>query len=104
RAEAAAFAAWVAGEACQRTVYVLSGGQPGNRVAWEDDLANEVTHGFFRDLLPTLDRAYLRPNAPGFPAFQAEAGPAVVECLRGRATAKGTLAALEAVRARTLEA
>ena len=43
------YAAWTASAECQRTIYALSGGQPGNRVAWEDDLTNRVANNFFRD-------------------------------------------------------
>jgi multiple sugar transport system substrate-binding protein len=71
--QAAVYAAWVAEAECQRTVYVQSGGQPGNRRAWEDDAANAITHGFFRATLPALGGAYLRPNFNGFADFQHEA-------------------------------
>lgn len=73
-AEAAAYAAWLSSADVQRGLYVEQGGQPGNRVAWEDDHANALTHNFFRDTLPTLDAAYLRPRWYGWHLFQEQAG------------------------------
>jgi multiple sugar transport system substrate-binding protein len=52
--------------------YVEHGGQPGSRTAWTSDRANAITNGFFRDTLPVLDAAWLRPTLPGFlPLFHA---------------------------------
>lgn len=79
---ALAYAQWVADAACQRTLYVQSGGQPGNRVAWEDAAANAATGNFFLDTLETLDHSYLRPRYNGFAAFQDLAGPALNAYLR----------------------
>ncbi len=67
---AAAFAKLVAGGDYQRTQYVENGGQPGHRTAWLDEENNRRTDGYFRDTLPCLDRAYLRPRFPGSLAFQ----------------------------------
>ena len=92
---AVAFARWVAGEECQRTVYVLSGGQPGHRAAWTDELANQVTNGFFRKVLPVLDQAYLRPNHDGFAQFQAEAATTVHDFLVQGGDADGVLDRLD---------
>jgi len=96
RADAVAFAAWAADAATQRTVVVEHGGQPANRVAWEDERANALTGGFFRSLLPAFDRAFVRPNRPGFAAFQSEAAPFLHAALRERRPAEETLAGLEA--------
>jgi multiple sugar transport system substrate-binding protein len=73
-AEACAYAAWISSADVQRGLYVEAGGQPGNRVAWEDDHANDITHNFFRDTRPTLDAAYLRPRWYGWHLFQEQAG------------------------------
>jgi multiple sugar transport system substrate-binding protein len=64
------YATWVAGADCQRTLYVQSGGQPGNRRAWTDPEANALTNGYFESILPTVERAFLRPRYAGFPEFQ----------------------------------
>lgn len=93
-AEAAAYASWVAGAECQRTIYTLSGGQPGNRLAWQDELANRVTHGFFTDTLSSVDAAYVRPNHPEWPALQAEAAKHVQRFLKGQLSASVVVRAL----------
>lgn len=80
--EACRYAQWVASPECQRTLYVQSGGQPGNRVAWTDPAANAATSNFFLDTLETLDRSYLRPRYDGFIGFQDQAGPLLHEYLR----------------------
>jgi multiple sugar transport system substrate-binding protein len=46
------YALWVAGPDCQRTLYVDSGGQLGNRAAWLDDHANRITNGYFAAHFP----------------------------------------------------
>jgi multiple sugar transport system substrate-binding protein len=67
---AGAFAELVAGSEYQRTQFVENGGQPGHRAAWTDEENNRRTHDYFRNTLPCLDRAYLRPRYPGSLAFQ----------------------------------
>jgi multiple sugar transport system substrate-binding protein len=64
------YATWAASADCQSTIYVQSGGQPGNRRAWTDPEANALTNGYFESILPTLEKAFLRPRAAGFPEFQ----------------------------------
>lgn len=89
-------ARWIASEECQRTAYVLSGGQPGNRAAWEDDVANAITNDFFRRLLPALEAAYLRPTHDGFERIQTRAANIVHGFLSDRAqSAEAALASLE---------
>ena len=89
------YAAWIAGAECQRTTYVRSGGQPGNRCAWLDDAANELTHSYFRAILPTIEAAYVRPRFAGFVDFQTAAGHAVHALLRGEQPARATLDKLD---------
>ena len=67
------YALWVAGADGQRTSYVHSGGQPGNRAAWLDDQANRITNGYFAATLPALESGWLRPRTLGFVQFQATA-------------------------------
>ena len=83
REMALAYACFVASPQCQRTIYVQNGGQPGHRSAWTDDEANRITNNFFRNTLPALDRAYLRPRYDGYVGFQEAAGPVVHEFLKG---------------------
>lgn len=49
--------------------YVKYGGQPGSRTAWQSDACNAITGGFFRNTLPVMDHAYLRPTHAGFVPF-----------------------------------
>jgi len=79
--EALAYAAFVASPSIQRTLYVISGGQPGHRAAWTDDDANRLCNGFFRSTLSTLDDAWVRPRFPGFIAFQNQASTIVHDYL-----------------------
>lgn len=76
------FAAWACSPIVQRGLYVLDGGQPGHRAAWEDDAANALCGNFFRDTLQTLDDAWLRPRHDGAIPFQDEAGLLVHAFLR----------------------
>jgi len=82
RGIALAYACFVASPECQRTIYVQNGGQPGHRSAWTDDEANRITNNFFRNTLPALDRAYLRPRYDGYIGFQDSASPVVHEFLK----------------------
>jgi multiple sugar transport system substrate-binding protein len=66
-----AYAAYLCAPEFQSGTYVREGGQPGSRRAWQDAGCNEVTAGFLRDTLPTLQAAYLRPTVDGFiPLFR----------------------------------
>jgi multiple sugar transport system substrate-binding protein len=88
------YAWWVAGQECQRTIYVESGGQPSSKTAWLDPHANELTTGYFAATLPVLESAWLRPRFAGFEAFQVEALTAVGEFLRRKTHAEKTLSRL----------
>ena len=70
REVAAEYARFVAGGACQRTIYFDAGGQPGHRSAWIDAETNRRANGFFRNTIATLDRALLRPRFNGYLDFQ----------------------------------
>lgn len=71
---AAKFAEYVGSETTQKGVFFDNGGQPGHREAWLDIRTNEVTIDFFKDTLPALDRAFLRPRYHGNMYFQDRAG------------------------------
>lgn len=91
RASARAYAAWVAGRDCQRTLYVESGGQPGSRSAWEDEAANALTNGYFRMTKPVLEQAWVRPRFHGFVEYQNAAAPVAAHFLTGDLTSRQTL-------------
>jgi multiple sugar transport system substrate-binding protein len=95
---AADFAAFVASPEVQRGVYFASGGQPGHRAAWLDDMVNTASSDFFRDTLTNLDRAYLRPRYHGFMECQEGSGKLVHQWLAdGTDSADWLLDRLDAV-------
>lgn len=71
---AADFSAWLAGETVQRTLYTHNGGQPGHRAAWLCSVNNAITHQYFTNTIPALDRAFVRPRYAGYLHFQDRAG------------------------------
>lgn len=89
---ALAYAQFVASPACQRGLYALAGGQPGHRAAWLDPEVNARAGDFYRDTLPTLDEAYLRPRYDGYIPFQDRAGEVVHAYLRDGGDPRQTLA------------
>ena len=91
-AQAVDFLMYAAGEDCQRTLYGLSGGQPAHRKAWRDETLNSVSSGFFRDTLPCLDAAIMRPRYHGYIGLQAEAGRPIISFLQSGGAAGAVLA------------
>lgn len=75
--EAAAFVRYAASPQCQSTIYTDAGGQPAHRLAWLDEETNRRTNRFFKDTLPALDRAYVRPRYSGYMHLQDHAGELV---------------------------
>lgn len=76
------YAVYVASLECQQTTYFQSGGQPGHRAAWNDKETNHMSRNFFRNTLPVLDRAYMRPRYAGYVHFQDEASSIIHGFLR----------------------
>jgi multiple sugar transport system substrate-binding protein len=100
---AADYAAYVASEGTQRTVYTQAGGQPGHRSAWLDAENNHITGDYFRSTLPALDRAFVRPRYSGYlHGFQEPAAPIIQRCVRGETDPAGTLAELDKLYVRSL--
>jgi multiple sugar transport system substrate-binding protein len=91
---AADFTAWIAGELHQRTMYTMSGGQPGHRSAWLCLKNNGMTQQFFLNTLPALDRAFVRPRYPGYLHFQDHAGLPLQQFLRHGGHPKEVLACM----------
>lgn len=77
------YAFWIAGSACQKSLFFESGGQPGNAEAWEDEKCNAACRNFFRNTRKTLESAWLRPRYDGYMRFQAQAGDIVHACMTG---------------------
>ncbi|WP_298479728.1 extracellular solute-binding protein [uncultured Maribacter sp.] len=72
---------YVGSEECQKTIFFDNGGQPGHRKAWLNEQTNEASENFFKNTLPTLDRAFLRPRYNGHMYFQDRAGSPIREYL-----------------------
>ena len=97
RAEAKAYAAWVASSEVQRGLYAASGGQPGHAAAWDDDAVNADTHEFYRATRKTLEASYVRPRHRGYMAFQAAASKRLNAGLLSREPAAVVIADLNAM-------
>jgi multiple sugar transport system substrate-binding protein len=65
----------------QATTYGLGGGQPGNLIAWKDQMLNDVSHNFFRNTLRTLENAWVRPRVLGWPDVQYQSSLIIHKCL-----------------------
>jgi multiple sugar transport system substrate-binding protein len=78
---AAAYTQYVATAETQCGLYLQAGGQPGYRTVWKHEAADAVST-YFRDTLPTLDDAFLRPRYDGYLYFQDHAAPLVHRFLR----------------------
>jgi len=68
----------------QATTYGLSGGQPGNLVAWKNDALNRTTDNFFRNTLRTLEAAWVRPRVLGWPDVQFASSQIIHKALLAR--------------------
>ena len=89
------YMAFVADPVCQRTLYYTNGGQPGHRLAWTDQHVNATCRSFFRNTLPALDRAFLRPRYPGYMYFQDHAGGHIRDYMKSGGDAVAVLRKLE---------
>lgn len=65
----------------QATTYGLGGGQPGNLIAWKDQILNDVSNNFFRNTLRTLENAWVRPRVLGWPDVQYQSSLIIHKCL-----------------------
>jgi multiple sugar transport system substrate-binding protein len=65
----------------QQNIFSDNGGQPGHLQAWKNDRINGITHDYFKNTLPALERAFLRPRYSGHMYFQDHAGDVVRDYL-----------------------
>lgn len=79
--EAIKYAEFTASSQVQQTIFVDNGGQPGHLQAWKNERINALTHDYFINTLPALERAFLRPRYYGHMYFQDHAGDAVRDYL-----------------------
>ncbi|MDI6033908.1 ABC transporter substrate-binding protein [Flavobacterium sp. LB2P84] len=79
--EAIKYAEFTASSQVQQNIFADNGGQPGHLQAWKSDRINQLTHDYFKNTLPTLERAFLRPRYSGHMYFQDHAGDVVRDYL-----------------------
>ena len=91
------YARFVASPETQRGLYFESGGQPGHRSAWLCDHVNAASSNYFKDTLPTLDAAFVRPRHAGFLHFQDHAGDPIHDFLRNGGPPEKVLDALDSL-------
>ncbi|GJM62898.1 ABC transporter substrate-binding protein [Persicobacter diffluens] len=91
---AAKYAEFVGCPETQSGIFFDNGGQPGHRKSWLNTHTNAVTQDFFKDTLPTLDRAFLRPRYFGHMYFQDRAGAPIREFMMNGGNAEELLSQL----------
>lgn len=69
-AVAVKFVEFVAGAEIQEEIFTLNGGQPGNKLAWQNIKNNQLCNYFYYDTMSTIENAYIRPQHPGWNQFQ----------------------------------
>ena len=84
----------------QATTYGLYGGQPGNLVAWKNNILNRCSANFFRNTLRTLEGAWVRPRVLGWPEVQYQSSLVIHKCLVERKVQRSDVAEIAAVYAR----
>ena len=68
----------------QAGIYGMSGGQPGNLVAWKSQRLNSMTENFFGNTLRTLEGSWVRPRLLGWPDVQFHTSLVIHEVLKNR--------------------
>lgn len=68
--EAVDFVSYVADPDNQEGAYTKHAGQPGSLRAWKNKQNNVLCNNFYLDTLKTLEKAYVRPQHPGWNTFQ----------------------------------
>ena len=79
--EAIKYAEFTASSQVQQNIFSDNGGQPGHLQAWKSERINQLTHDYFKNTLPSLERAFLRPRYSGHMYFQDHAGDVVRDYL-----------------------
>ncbi len=100
---AAKFAEYTASPATQKSVFFDNGGQPGHRQAWLDTHTNYMTTDYFKDTLPALDRAFLRPRYHGHMFFQDNSGAPIREYMMNGGNPQKVLDKLNELYKKSLE-
>lgn len=102
RNEAIQYAEFACSSAIQQTIFADNGGQPGHLQAWKNERINQLTHDYFKNTLPALERAFLRPRYDGHMYFQDHAGDVVRDYLMKGGDEKAVLEELNVLYAKSL--
>lgn len=100
--EAIKYAEFTGSSQVQQNIFADNGGQPGHLQAWKSDRINRVTHDYFKNTLPTLERAFLRPRYSGHMYFQDHAGDVVRDYLMNGGDEELVLSAMDALYIKSL--
>jgi len=100
--EAIKYAEFTGSSQVQQNIFADNGGQPGHLQAWESERINGVTHDYFKNTLPALERAFLRPRYSGHMYFQDHAGDVVRDYLMNGGDEELVLSAMDALYTKSL--
>lgn len=101
--EALQYAEFTGSSQVQQNIFADNGGQPGHLQAWKSERINGITHDYFKNTLPSLERAFLRPRYAGHMYFQDHAGDVVRDYLMKGGDEKEVLAAMDALYVESLK-
>lgn len=100
--EAIKYAEFTGSSAVQQGIFTDNGGQPGHLQAWKNDRINAYSHDYFKNTLPALERAFLRPRYFGHMHFQDHAGDLVRDYLMNGGDEVAVLEAMDALYVKSL--
>lgn len=100
--EAIKYAEFTGSSQVQQNIFADNGGQPGHLQAWKSDRINGITHDYFKNTLPALERAFLRPRYSGHMYFQDHAGDVVRDYLMNGGNEEAVLAEMDALYVKSL--
>ena len=100
--EAIKYAEFTGSAQVQQNIFADNGGQPGHLQAWKSERINGVTHDYFKNTLPALERAFLRPRYSGHMYFQDHAGDVVRDYLMNGGDEELVLSAMDALYIKSL--
>jgi len=100
--EAIKYAEFTGSSQVQQNIFADNGGQPGHLQAWKNERINGITHNYFINTLPALERAFLRPRYSGHMYFQDHAGDVVRDYLMNGGNEEAVLSAMNELYAKSL--
>jgi len=100
--EAIKYAEFTGSSQVQQNIFADNGGQPGHLQAWKSNRINGLTHDYFKNTLPTLERAFLRPRYSGHMYFQDHSGDVVRDYLMNGGNEEAVLEEMNSLYAKSL--